>query len=344
MRLLDGFVAEDTAATGERLAPPPLPERARGLAERIATRDAMCAVVGQGRAGFPLAEQIAAAGYAVYGYDTASAAIERCVAASRQSGYQAVHHPGILGDCDIVVVAAPTPTRRDSAGRCPDYSALLHAVRTLTLHLPEDGRARLIIVESTVPPGTTRGLIAPALAATFALGETLFLGYAPSRADATSEAQPLAQMPALTSGLDPAAAYLTWLFFQQVVTQPVPASSLEAAEAARMLEQAFRFINIAFAREFARYCARHGIAAAEVTALAASRPSGFLSFTPDDAVNGTPLADDPYYLFEAMLARGNPPAILGAAIRAWEAAETGSEPPAVSNEETPAKGSDTEPG
>ncbi len=309
---------EPSVTGGEHVTAPSMPATAHRLAERIATRDAVCTVVCQGRAGFPLAEQIAAAGYTVYGFDTASTAIERCTVASQQPTYQAVHSPVVLAGSDIAIVAAPTPTRRDSAGHCPDYSALINAVRTLVRHLPDDGRARLIIVESTVPPGTTRELIAPMVAARFELGETALIGYAPSRADAVTPLLPFAEVPALTSGLDETAAYLTWLFFRQVMVNPLPAPSVEAAEAARMLEQAYRFLNIAFAREFARYCARNGVDAAEVTALAATRPSGFHAFSAGETIHSTPLADDPYYLFEAMIAGGQAPPILAAAIAEHE--------------------------
>jgi UDP-N-acetyl-D-glucosamine dehydrogenase len=285
------------------------------IARRIDKRSAVVGVVGQGYVGFPLAQRVAACGLRVLGYDIDPAALARCSLENASPLYSAAVAPADLRVCDVVIVAVPTPTRPASGGGYePDLQPVLQATRTLLDTVLCDGRPRLLIYESSYAPGTTRGLIAPLLAERHLLGCDLWLGYSPERIDPGNSRFTLAGTPKLTSGYDADSAALTQRFYAAIVDRPVAASSLEAAEAAKMWENVFRFINIAAAQEFDGYCARAGLNAREISALAATKPFGFMRFDAGAGIGGHCIAEDPYFLYEEMRARGAPAAILGAAL------------------------------
>ncbi|MFN8556508.1 MAG: nucleotide sugar dehydrogenase [Dehalococcoidia bacterium] len=157
-------------------------------------------------------------------------------------------------------------------------------------------------------------MIAPMVAAKHDLGVMAALGYPPEPIDPGNQTFSLVNTPKVTSGYDAGSAWLTQFFYAQIVERAVPASSLEAAEATKILENTFRFINITFAQEFDEYCEKMGLNAREITTLAGTKPFGFMPFFAGPGIGGHCIAEDPYYLYESMRLSGMEPKILEAAI------------------------------
>lgn len=284
------------------------------LSRRIQGRDAVVGVVGQGYVGFPLAQEIAAAGFVTYGYDVRQEAVASCLERNRSKRYHAVDSAEFLSRCDVVVVAVPTPTVTAGGRQSPDLSLVVAATRNALAHLADDGGARLLILESTYSPGTTRNVVAPLVKQYFRAGTKIAIGYSPERIDPGNPSFSVSNTPKIVSGLDDVASDLTRVFYEQFIHQVVEASSVEAAEAAKMLENTFRFINIAFAQEFDEYCAAAGLNSREVTELAATKPFGYMPFFAGAGIGGHCIAEDPYFLLETMREAGSPAGLLEAAV------------------------------
>ncbi len=295
-----------------------LPEGLRALEARIRTRKAVVGVVGQGYVGFPLAQRIAQSGYKTYGFDLNGDTVARCEQENKSRRYRAVMTVLGLRPCDVLVVAVPTPTRFTGSVYEPDLAMVISAVRSLVSHVLEESRPRLIVLESTYAPGTTRSVVAPIIAERHALGETVLLGYSPERIDPGNTRFHLENTPKITSGMDAASAELVQLFYSSFVERAVPATSLEAAEATKILENTFRFINITFAQEFDSYCEQMGISAHEVVSLASTKPFGFMPFFAGPGIGGHCIAEDPYFLYQAMLDAGSEAGMLAAGLRNHE--------------------------
>jgi UDP-N-acetyl-D-glucosamine dehydrogenase len=169
------------------------------------------------------------------------------------------------------------------------------------------------VSESTYAPGTTRKIVMPIIEQAVGRGRVAF-GYSPERIDPGNERFGLSDIPKVTSGADEAAASLTTAFYRELVDDVVPASSMEAAEATKLLENTFRFVNIAFAHEFDDYCHALGMSAREITGLASTKPFGFMPFFAGPGVGGHCIAEDPYYLYDSMIAAGVPTAIIETAM------------------------------
>ena len=287
------------------------------LLRRIHAKRAFVGVIGQGYVGFPLAQRIAHCGFTTVGYDINSETLQRCTATNGSHRYRATSSAEALATCVVIIIAVPTPTIVEGSRRRPDLSLVLTAVAN-TLSLLRVNRPKLIVVESTYAPGTTRRQVAPLIAEQYRLGQDVFLGYSPERIDPGNASYDVANTPKITSGYDATSAELTQEFYSRVVSRAIPASSMEAAEATKMLENTFRFISITFAQEFDEYCASAGLDAREVTDLAATKPFGFMPFFAGAGIGGHCIAEDPYYLEESMDERGASADILRAALRNHE--------------------------
>lgn len=288
------------------------------LADRIRAHRAVVGVVGQGSVGFALAQRIAQRGFQVLGYDVNGDTVLRCGSVNRSRRYRAVVSIMALRACDVLVVAVPVGTRVVDGASEPDLSPVLSAVRMLSNHVLDATRQRLLVIESTYAPGTTRGALLPLLSAHHALGTTLLVGYSPERFNAGRDAVALGSTPKIVSGFGAAATELTQLFYSQFIETVLPASSVEAAESTSILENVFRFINITFVQEFDSFCDRLGLDVEEVTRLAATKPFGFMHFYPGYGIGGHNIVESPYFLREAMSGAGMTPTLLSAAVEIHE--------------------------
>lgn len=319
MTAYDGASAIRILDAPTAVASQPVPSRREspglaGLMHRIADRTAVVAVVGQGYVGFPLAQAVANAGFRTYGFDTSSETVERRQRENRALGYRAGASLDPLADCDVLVIAVPTPTCNDAAGRSPDLSYVRAALRTTAELHAEHPRPRLVILESTYAPGTTRELAGPLMETAARMGAPLAIGYSPERIDPGNADHALSNTPKIVSGYDAESLELVDRFYAAFIPQTARASSMEAAEAAKMLENAFRFVNITFAQEFDEYCETAGMSAREITALAGTKPFGFMPFYAGPGIGGHCIAEDPYFLRRSMAEAGVAADILDAAL------------------------------
>jgi len=264
--------------------------------------DARIAVVGLGYVGLPVAAAFARH-RAVIGFDPnrtriAELAEGRDVTGEvSQSELAAARHlrltdePADLAGADVYIVAVPTPV--DAAKR-PDLTHLEAASRTVGAAMRPGA---VVVFESTVFPGCTSGVCGPILAATsgLALNEDFFLGYSPERANPGDRAHRLATIVKVTAGSTPEAADAIDALYGEIVEAGThKASSIEVAEAAKVIENTQRDLNIALMNELAIIFDRLGLDTAEILAAARTKWN-FLPFSPG-LVGGHCIGVDPYYL------------------------------------------------
>jgi len=273
-------------------------------------------VVGQGYVGLPLAIAASIAKYTVFGLDnnlekitaltSGKSIIEDLSDKSIKLGiesncYIPTTDSLVIKDSDVVLICVPTPLSEDHK---PDLTALIGAVTTVGRNLKAGS---LVIVESTIEPGTCRNILLPILIKESGLTESEFeLSYSPERIDPTNKTWQINNTPKLVAGLTEAAANRAKDFYAKFIDLITICSSLEIAETAKLLENSFRLINISFINELAIYCQKIGIEIAEVIAAAATKPYGFMPFYPSIGVGGHCIPVDPIYLANAAKAVGAP--------------------------------------
>ncbi len=276
------------------------------LRDKIANRTARAGVVGLGYVGLPLAMAYVDAGYRVIGYDVdadkiaslqagrsyiGDVADERLAAATASAAFEATTDPARLREADVVAICVPTPLTPEKE---PDLSFLVDTAEKLSAHLRA---GQLVIVESTVYPGATRGVVLPILEKSgLAAGRDFWLAFSPERVDPGNKAFPLREIPTVVGGIDEAATRLAAAFYEPVVKEVVKVSSAEAAEMSKLLENTYRAVNIALVNELKVICQKMGLDVFEVIEAAASKPYGFQKFVPGPGVGGHCIPLDPYYL------------------------------------------------
>ncbi|MGH8964085.1 MAG: nucleotide sugar dehydrogenase [Actinomycetes bacterium] len=263
-------------------------------------------VVGQGYVGLPLAVRAVEVGHRVTGFDLDKNRIDQlrrgesfiddirdddlaaCLATGR---YRPTDDPRDLAGFEVAVVCVPTPLR-DGA---PDLSYIEDSARMLAPHLR---RGACVVLESTTYPGTTEEVFAPILEEGSGLraGVDFHLGYSPERIDPNNPTWHLQNTPKIVSGVDEASAAAVQAFYDTVVDRTVPAPGTREAELAKLLENTFRHVNIALVNELAVYCHELGIDVWSVLDMAATKPFGYMKFTPGPGVGGHCLPIDPSYL------------------------------------------------
>ncbi|MEY2567903.1 MAG: UDP-N-acetyl-D-glucosamine dehydrogenase [Actinomycetota bacterium] len=279
-----------------------LPARLEDLRRQLRERRAAVAVVGLGYVGLPLLVAAGAEGFAVIGVDadrskvaTLKAGCSPVVDVSQddlawieRSQFSTDHR--VLVAADVIVVAVPTPLR-DGA---PDLSLVEQAMADVASVLRP---GQLVVLESTTYPGTTEELARPILEVGSGLtaGDDFFLAYSPERID-PGTGRTLRHTPKLVAGIgadDTAAAVA---FYETLVDRVVTTSSPRQAEAAKLIENIFRQVNIALVNELATIAPAVGVDIWEALDAAATKPFGYLPFWPGPGVGGHCIAVDPSYL------------------------------------------------
>lgn len=196
----------------------------------------------------------------------------------------------ILAFCDIIVVCVPTPLSGEGK---PDYSCLIRAADDIARVLR---RGQLIIVESTVAPGTTESVILPRLAAGgLTAGRDYYLAYSPERIDPGNRVYKVNNIPKLVAGISGGSRTLACRFYEALGLSVVPVRSLATAEMAKLLENTYRDVNIALINEMAQICRAGGINIWDVVAAAATKPFGYQPFYPGPGVGGHCVPVDSVY-------------------------------------------------
>jgi UDP-N-acetyl-D-glucosamine dehydrogenase len=275
------------------------------LRRLILSRKARIAIVGQGYVGLSLACAASEEGFSVVGIDVDDSRVrslnEGVLSVPGvdptlfQAGTDAGHasfttDASAIGDADIVLICVPTPIRENA----PDLSFVEGACRDVARYLAP---GRLVVLESTTYPGTTDQLVRPILETSGLVATTDFLlAYSPERIDPGNEEFGLRNTPKVVGGFTPEATGVATLFYEQLVDKVVVVSSCRAAELAKLLENTYRHVNIALVNEMATLCHEMGIDVWEVTDAAATKPFGFMRFTPGPGVGGHCIPLDPAYL------------------------------------------------
>jgi len=263
-------------------------------------------VVGQGYVGLPLAMAAVAAGFDVVGFDidvertknlamgtsfTTDVTDGELLAALATNRYCATDRPEACGDFDIAVITVPTPLH-DGA---PDLTYIVDASRTLSGYLRPGST---IILESTTYPGTTEDMMVPLLEAGSGLraGADFFVGYSPERIDPGNQMWRFGNTPKIVSGIDEASLENVARFYGSIVDTVIPVEATKVAELAKLIENTFRHVNIALVNELAVIADELNIDIWAAIDAAASKPFGYMKFTPGPGVGGHCLPIDPSYL------------------------------------------------
>ncbi len=264
-------------------------------------------VIGLGYVGLPLAIEAANNGYIVKGIDTDEVKIQLInngkspVEDILEVDIQNVIHNKLsvssnyegIKDSSIVIICVPTPL---SNKRKPDLTFIDKAVDGFAKYLK---KSTLVILESTVQPGTTRDYLIPLIVKNADLSEKDFeIAYSPERIDPRNKKWKLNNTPKIVAGLTPDATKRAREFYSKFVDNIVECESPEIAELAKLLENTFRYINISFINEFSIFCNKFGVDINQVIDAAATKPYGFMPFYPSVGVGGHCIPVDPLYLSE----------------------------------------------
>jgi len=285
----------------------PTLKAASAVLERLLIRrEARIGVIGLGYVGLPLVREFCRAGFRVRGFDIDKTKVQalkagrsyirhipaRILAPHLKSGrFVPTDDFSTLNLPDAIVICVPTPLDRMQA---PDLSYVEATARSIAKTLR---RGQLVVLESTTYPGTTEELVRPILEKTgLKPGRDFFLGYSPEREDPGNPAFSTKSIPKVVSGSDPASARLVTRLYSQVVDRVVPVSSTQSAEAAKILENIYRCVNIALVNELKVLFDRMGIDVWEVISAAATKPFGYHPFWPGPGLGGHCIPIDPFYL------------------------------------------------
>ncbi|TVP55102.1 MAG: nucleotide sugar dehydrogenase [Gemmatimonadales bacterium] len=263
-------------------------------------------VVGLGYVGLPLAVEVAASGIRTLGFDVVSAVVDgvnqgrshiqdvpsTAVSNMREEGrLEATAEMARLAECDVISICVPTPLGKT---RDPDISYILQAGQAIADTLRP---GQLIVLESTTYPGTTREVLLPLFEERgLEVGREFFLCFSPERVDPGNEVWQTRNTPKVLGGITPACVAAGEAAYRRFIDTIVPVSSPEAAELVKILENTFRAVNIALVNETAQIADRLGVDIWEVIEAAATKPFGFMKFTPGPGLGGHCIPVDPHYL------------------------------------------------
>jgi len=277
------------------------------LLEKIGNKTARVGILGLGYVGLPLAVVFAEAGFTVTGVDPDTHKAEalnkgasyipdikaETVARLVKSGrLKATTDFSVLNDIDAVSICVPTPLRQTGD---PDMSFILSATEELAKYMHP---GMVVVLESTTYPGTTREVLLPKLGEEKGLhvGQDWFLAFSPERVDPGRKDYTTLNTPKVVGGITEACAEVTAAWYGRAIQNIHRVSSAEAAEIAKLLENTFRMINIAMVNELAIMCERLGVDVWEIIDAAATKPFGFMKFTPGPGLGGHCIPIDPLYL------------------------------------------------
>jgi UDP-N-acetyl-D-glucosamine dehydrogenase len=276
------------------------------LAQRIKSGHATVGVIGLGYVGLPLAVELARSGYKVVGFDVSEPVCaginagkshvedvptETLAGHVKKGAIEATTDFTALARCDAISICVPTPLNKT---KDPDLSYVVAAAESCKAALRP---GQLIILESTTYPGTTRDVLLPILESRgLKVGVDFALCFSPERVDPGNPTWQTRNTPKVIGGVTKRCNELGQLLYGRVFDTLVPVESTEAAELVKVYENTFRLINIALANELAQACDKLGLDVWGVIDAAATKPFGFMKFTPGPGLGGHCIPLDPHYL------------------------------------------------
>ena len=264
------------------------------------------AIIGQGYVGLPLAMAAVESGWSVIGLDNSASRVENLnrgqspvedisnetlSTALKSGSYRASSNFEDISKADVVTICVPTPLNEKKE---PDLSALRGATNSVAPFLKNGA---LLVSESTSYPGTLRTVVIPLIEKNRPTGATqLFFATAPERVNPGDQVWNQKNTPRLVSGIDKESHDKAMDFYRSICDAVVPVETPEIAEAAKLLENTFRLVNIGLINEFTKLCGPAGIDVNKVVTAASSKPYGFMPFRPGVGVGGHCIPVDPLYL------------------------------------------------
>ena len=272
----------------------------------LSDRTKVLAIIGQGYVGLPLAMAAVDAGWSVIGIEKSASRVDqlnsgsspvedisdsRLAKAIAANKFLASNDPGKVSAASVVTICVPTPLDK---ARNPDLELLESAIKDVSPYL-SDGT--LLVSESTSYPGTLRDVIIPLVNSLKSVHvKKLYFASAPERVNPGDPVWNQKNTPRLVGGIDSESQTRALAFYNSICDSAVATSTPEIAEAAKILENTFRLVNIAMINEFTQLCSAQGINVHEVINAAATKPYGFMPFRPGVGIGGHCIPVDPLYL------------------------------------------------
>ncbi len=277
------------------------------LHQKLVDRSAKVVVLGLGYVGLPLAAVFAEAGFKVTGVDPDHEKVslldqgisyiddvdtEVIQNLTSKGMLSATNDFSAVAEADAVSICVPTPLRKT---RDPDLSFIVDVSESIAPYIHP---GMVVVLESTTYPGTTRELLLPKLieSGNLMVGENFFLAFSPERVDPGRENWTTINTPKVVGGITPACTEIASAFYEAAMETVVSVSTAEVAEMTKLLENTYRMVNIGLVNEMAIMCDRMGINVWEVIDAAATKPFGFMKFTPGPGLGGHCIPIDPLFL------------------------------------------------
>jgi len=276
------------------------------LAQLIESKQAVIGVIGLGYVGLPLIRAFTAAGLKCLGFDVDQSKVDKLKAGVsyikhidsagiakliREQQFEPTADMGRLKEADCIIICVPTPLNES---RDPDLSYIEGTAQAIAKTLRP---GQLVVLESTTHPTTTRVNVLPLLEATgLKCGKDYFLAFSPEREDPGNPHFQAATIPKVVGGFDQASGDLACAMYAHAVVKVIRVSSMEVAEACKILENTYRAVNIALVNELKVLYDKLGIDVWEVIDAAKTKPFGFQAFYPGPGLGGHCIPIDPFYL------------------------------------------------
>jgi UDP-N-acetyl-D-glucosamine dehydrogenase len=275
------------------------------LHAKLQWRSARVGIIGLGYVGLPLARAFVTGGFSVLGFDIDPSKVQKLqqcesyiehisadvIRSMRERDFAATDNFDRLSEPDVIIICVPTPL---TEAREPDMTYIASSAEAIARHLRP---GQLVVLESTTYPGTTRQMVLPVLETSgLRAGSDFFLAFSPEREDPGNPTHSAPNIPKVVGGLDAHSLDLAAALYGQVVVRVVRVSSLEVAEACKILENTYRAINIALVNEMKVVYDAMGIDVWEVIEAAKTKPFGFQAFYPGPGLGGHCIPVDPFYL------------------------------------------------
>ena len=276
----------------------------QGIINKIKEKKAKIGIIGLGYVGLPLVMEFCGAGFQVIGFDTDEKKVEML-----KKGHSYIKHISeeklkevlknfeptsdfsILKEVDCIIICVPTPLGKH---REPNMTYVFNTGEIISKYLR---KGQLVVLESTTYPGTTDGDLREILERSgLKAGEDFFLAFSPEREDPGNKQFSTSKIPKIVGGYTKRCLEVAKALYDQIVVKTVPVSSTKVAEAAKLLENIYRAVNIALVNEIKMLLDRMGIDVWEVIEAAKTKPFGFQAFYPGPGLGGHCIPIDPFYL------------------------------------------------